>query len=68
MFLLHRQHPDLENVKFQKYMGEMPALDFWNSRISETGIGYSKHAKSNCLSVSISILLMETCIAQIDIL
>ena len=29
MFLVHRPHPFLENVKFQKDMGKMPASDFF---------------------------------------
>jgi len=47
MFLVHRPHPFLKNVKFQKYMdlmGKMPTSAFWKIQISEINVGWIRTA------------------------
>jgi len=59
MFLVHRLHPFLENVKFQKYMGKCLHQIFEIAGFQKQALGYSKYVKSNHLSVSINGNLQE---------
>ena len=49
----------MEDVKFQKYVGKMPTSDFEIAGFQKPALGYSKHAKPKCLSVTIFILLIK---------
>jgi len=42
--------------EISEMLGKMPTSDFKMAGFQKQALGYSKHAKSDCVSVSISIL------------
>ena len=50
-FLVHRPHPSLENVKFQKYTGKFPHQQFEKSRFQKQILGI------HCIWFAISMLI-----------